>query len=318
MADSPILVQRLSINRKGRCFVVTDVHFQVDKLMEGLALLGFDPQVDRLIIGGDLLDRGPNWREGLALLEKPWVFLLRGNHEQMLIDAWKAKRVYSEHGAGWWMTLTDESQDMVGARLDVLPYAIEIETEQGLVGVVHANVPSAMTWNEFVQALAFPGIKEKALWQRERVTRHQRSGVEGIWRVCIGHTYLPIPQRLDNVLALDCTTGNGKPLAIYCVQEDTIYVNGKPALFEDMPHLKAQAVERHLKSPSTLEAVTSQLGRMDDDVHLLLEMNNALTGILFEKPKDRGDYVMYIRRRFQGTPVEPMLDNLLKVMSLEA
>lgn len=318
MADQALLVQRLPINRKGRCFVVTDVHFQVKKLMEGLALLNFDPAVDRLIIGGDLIDRGPDLREALALLEKDWVWVVRGNHEQMVIDAWKEKRIYSDHGATWWMGLTDESQDMVATKLDSLPYAIEIESEHGIVGVVHANVPSAMTWQGFVEALAYPGVREQAIWQRERVTRHLRKGVEGIWRVCIGHTYLSFPQRLDNVLALDCTTGNGKALAIYCVQDDTIYVDGKPTLFEDMAQLKSQAIERHLESPSALESVMGQLGRLDDDIHLLVAMNNALMGILFEKPKDRADYILYIRKRFQNTRVAPMLDNLLRLVNLDA
>lgn len=134
MADRPPLVQRLSINTKGRCFVVTDVHFQVKKLMEGLTLLNFDPLVDRLIIGGDLIDRGPDLREALDLLGLPWVFMVRGNHEQMVIDAWKNNRIYSDNGATWWMALSDESQDMVATKLDSLPHAIEIECEHGIVG----------------------------------------------------------------------------------------------------------------------------------------------------------------------------------------
>jgi len=318
MADTAPLIQRLPINTKGRCFVVTDVHFQVKKLMEGLALLGFDPAVDRLIIAGDLLDRGPDLREALALLEQPWVSMVRGNHEQMVIDAWKQKRLYSDNGATWWMALSDESQDMVGRKLDTLPYAIEIQSEHGIVGVVHANVPNALTWSAFLEALSYPGIREQAIWQRERITRHLRKGVEGVWRVCIGHTYLPFPQRLDNVLALDCTTGNGKALAIYCVQEDIIYVDGKPTLFEDMTQLKSQAIERHIESPSEMGLVTGQLERLDDDIHLLLAMNNALTGILFEKAGDRGDYIAYIRKRFQNTRVAPMLENLLRLVNCDA
>lgn len=175
-----------------------------------------------------------------------------------------------------------------------------------------------MTWQAFIEALSYPGIQEKALWQRERITRHLRSGVEGVWRLCIGHTYLPFPQRLGNVLALDCTTGNGKALAIYCVQDDTIYVNGKPTLFEDMPHLRSQAQERHVESPSGLEMVTGQLDRLNDDIHLLLAMNNSLTGILFQEDKDRADYIMAIRKRFEGTRVAPMLENLLHLVNLDA
>lgn len=312
------LILRLPANIKGRCFVVTDVHFQVKKLMEGLGLLGFDPSVDRLIIAGDLLDRGPDMREALALLDKSYVFLVRGNHEQMIIDAWKEKRAYGSNGAGWWMTLEEESQDMVAKKLDSLPYIIEIECSEGVVGVVHANVPSGLSWPEFVERISYQGIKDRAIWERERVIRHQLSGVDGVWRVCIGHTYLAFPQRLDNVLALDCTTGNGAALAIYCVQEDTIYVNGKPALFEDLTHLKADAISRHLDSPSELDHVMTKLSKLEVDVHLLLEMNNALMGLMFEKKSDRLEYVTYLRKRFRGSAIEPMLSNLLSLVATDS
>lgn len=310
-------VKRLAANRKGRCLVGTDVHFQTKKLEEALDALHFNPAVDRLIIAGDLIDRGPHWRQALALLEKPYVEVLIGNHEQMIIDAWKARVPYSSHGAGWWMQLTDESQAMVARKLESLPYIIEIESERGTVGVVHANVPSGMTWQDFTARIHENGVLEQAIWGRNRITRHDRRGVEGAWRVCIGHTYLPMPQRLDNVIALDCTTGNGRDLALYCVQDDTVYVKGRPALFEDLAHLKSDALDHAVADPNAHSHALQQLERVEDDVHELLSMNNALMGALYEDPEDRRAYLERLLPRFKDRRVGPLLENLIELICPE-
>ncbi|MFP3335214.1 serine/threonine protein phosphatase, partial [Pseudomonas sp. SIMBA_064] len=86
-----------------------------------------DKSVDRLIAVGDLIDRGPGMLDGLKLLGEPWFFTVKGNHEQMLIDAYGASPhlPYSAHGARWWLTIDDESKPMVIDKLDSLPMAIE-------------------------------------------------------------------------------------------------------------------------------------------------------------------------------------------------
>lgn len=222
-------VLRLAKNDRGRDFVVGDIHFKTIDLHKGLHALDFDKQVDRVIAVGDLIDRGPGVLDGLKLLGEPWFFTVQGNHEWMLIDAYRRdpQARYASHGAGWWSTIADESKPMIIEKLESLPVVIEIECAQGIVGVVHADVPSGMLWGEFVGNVENPQIEEIALWGRERIIKHHREVVIGAWRVCVGHTWIPSPLRLGNVLALDCTGGGDGPLAIYCVQEDTIYVDGR-------------------------------------------------------------------------------------------
>src|SRR5450830_529444 len=93
---------------------------------------------------GDLIDRGPGVLDGLKLLGEPWFYTVKGNHEWMLINAYRQDphARYASHGAGWWSTIADESKPMIIERLESLPLAIEIETVKGLVGVVHADVPT--------------------------------------------------------------------------------------------------------------------------------------------------------------------------------
>lgn len=224
-------VLRLSQNEQGRDFVVGDIHFKTIDLHKGLKALGFDSTVDRVIAVGDLIDRGPGVLDGLKLLGEPWFFTVKGNHEQMLIDAYRQDphARHSALGAGWWPTIADESKEMIIQKLESLPTVIEIESPQGIVGVVHADVPAGMSWPVFVDGLDNPQIQEIALWGRSRIKKHFREGVSGAWRVCTGHTWIPTPLRLGNVLALDCTGGGEGPLGIYCVQHDRIYVEGRSA-----------------------------------------------------------------------------------------
>ncbi|WP_434772197.1 metallophosphoesterase [Pseudomonas entomophila] len=219
---------KLPQNHAGRDFIVGDIHFKIRALHEGLKALGFDTSVDRLIAVGDLIDRGPDMLDGLTLLGEPWFFCVRGNHEQMLIDAYRTNPhlPYAAHGAQWWLTIDETSKPMIIAKLESLPLVIEVETARGLVGVVHADVPAGLAWDAFTQRLEDAQVQAVAQWGRERIKKHRPHGVEGVWRVCVGHTWVPHALRLGNVLALDVTGGGEGPLAIYSVQEDTVYVEG--------------------------------------------------------------------------------------------
>ncbi|WP_323158819.1 metallophosphoesterase [Pseudomonas viridiflava] len=81
---------KLPQNLVDRDFVVGGIHFKARELHKRLLALGFDKSVDRLIAEGDFIDRGLGMLDGLKLLGKPWFFTVKGNHEQMLIDAYRA------------------------------------------------------------------------------------------------------------------------------------------------------------------------------------------------------------------------------------
>lgn len=267
-------ILRLPINPSGRDFVVGDIHFKTMDLHRGLHALGFDKTKDRVIAVGDLIDRGPGVLNGLKLLGEPWFYTVQGNHERMLIDAYRENPTarYAAHGAGWWPTIADESKGMIIDKLSSLPIAIEIETENGIVGVVHADVPSGVPWPTFVAELDNPAIEDMALWGRDRLKKHHRDGVKDVWRVCTGHTWIPRPVRLGNVLALDITGGGDGSLAIYCPQDDTIYIDGVQSSLDQAEHLteKLQMLEEkshHLKtSLNSNKLIESQIHAIAVDV----------------------------------------------------
>jgi serine/threonine protein phosphatase 1 len=79
-------IQKLTIN-SGRLFIVGDIHGMFSLLYEKLAALGFDEQTDTLVSVGDIVDRGLESERFSEFLDKPYVFCVKGNHEDMMFKA---------------------------------------------------------------------------------------------------------------------------------------------------------------------------------------------------------------------------------------
>ena len=74
-------------------WIIPDIHGEYDKFMVLLQGIGYDPAKDKLIILGDMVDRGPDSRlllKYLMTLQEQGNIILRGNHEIMMIDAVEA------------------------------------------------------------------------------------------------------------------------------------------------------------------------------------------------------------------------------------
>lgn len=88
-----------------KTFVIGDVHGRSDQLKRLVAMLPRDPVTDSLVLVGDLVDRcedapgtveeAMRLRQNAKPNEAP-VVVLRGNHEQMLLD-------FIDHGATLWL-----------------------------------------------------------------------------------------------------------------------------------------------------------------------------------------------------------------------
>lgn len=327
-------VLRLSQNHHGRDFVVGDIHFKTNDLYKGLRKLGFDSKTDRVIGVGDLIDRGPGVLDGLKLLGEPWFFTVMGNHEQMLIRAYRENpdARYGSHGAGWWATVADESKEMIIVKLETLPTLIEIESPLGVVGVIHGDVPRGLSWQRFVNDIDNAQVEEIALWGRERIKKHYRQGVAGVWRVCTGHTWIPAPLRLGNVLALDCTGGGDGPLGIYCVQDDTLYVDGLPValdqaevfteLLNDLERTQAE-LNNTLGAGTLIESqrlsrkVEGLAGRantawraLQPEVEASQKLLNELHGLSLLGGERRVMKLKELRSAYEGTHIEGLLNRL--------
>jgi serine/threonine protein phosphatase 1 len=80
-------IARLAENKRGRDFVVGDIHGCLESFKRLLKKCNFNEARDRIICTGDLTHRGPDSLLCLQLLKEPWFYSVRGNHEENTMDA---------------------------------------------------------------------------------------------------------------------------------------------------------------------------------------------------------------------------------------
>lgn len=204
------LIKRFEKNTLGQDFSVGDIHGNFTALQSALDAAGFNPEADRLFACGDLVDRGPECRESLAWLDKPWFHSVRGNHDDYVvrfdtcdIENW----IYN--GGSWFAGLNRDEQEEFRAQFAEMPIAIEVETDAGLVGIVHADCPFS-SWFELQYELAGPNgsarlklVKNTCMWSRSRIEQQELHGVEDVRAVVCGHSPVKSPVVLGNVYHID-------------------------------------------------------------------------------------------------------------------
>lgn len=206
-------VHRYARNTMGTDWVCGDIHGMFRLLQTVLDGLGFDPSKDRLFSVGDLVDRGPDSELALEWIAKPWFHAVQGNHEDLAIryvnPGYRDAAHYAMNGGAWLIGKTMPEQQEYAIELAALPYAIEVETADGLIGIVHADI-SGGSWGGMVQRFAgvtsnnkLKAITDDVLWCRDRIQSEDRSGVPDIRAVIVGHTPLKHPAILGNVYHID-------------------------------------------------------------------------------------------------------------------
>lgn len=208
------LVKRVPRNTKGRDIIIGDIHGCFTKMGAALRGIGFDPDAgDRLFSVGDLVDRGPESIEAMNFITADFVHAVSGNHEAMAVmwpDGDLDSGIYHANGGSWMIALDRETQREVSSALSALPVAIELETANGLVGIVHAECPLA-SWHDFTAMLedsATPDLKRKALidmahWSRNRIESNFEGIVDGVRAVVVGHTPMVNMTSLGNTMFID-------------------------------------------------------------------------------------------------------------------
>lgn len=196
-------IKRFTKNTEGRDFCVGDIHGHFTKLQKALDEMGFDPLQDRLFSVGDLVDRGPECRDVLEWLDKTWFHPVRGNHDDYVcrfdtcdVDNW----VYN--GGSWFAGLNRDEQEEFRVQFREIPLAIEVETDEGLIGIVHADVPNG-GWRNLESHFSNRNGRNFVMWSRNRFEHSDDSGVDGVRAVICGHTPLRAPVVLGNVYHID-------------------------------------------------------------------------------------------------------------------
>lgn len=201
------MIKYFERNTIGRDFVVGDIHGEFDILREKLKEIEFDEDKDRLFSVGDLVDRGPKSEEFYKWLDKPWFHAVRGNHEQMMIDAFEygvgssEEQLHYMNGGDWFFGRPSIEQQCYTEIAKEMPTAIEIDHEVGKVGIVHAEV--FKDWEIFKNRLNEHHIYMMTIWGRGRLHYKDETFVENVSRIYVGHSYVEEPTQLGNTYYLD-------------------------------------------------------------------------------------------------------------------
>lgn len=187
-------------------WVAGDLHGCYSLLMDKLSGIGFSWQEDLLLSVGDLTDRGSENLPCLELLNQPWFQAIRGNHEEMMLDALHRggnTSLWLINGGDWYFRLAGEDQQRVRSLLRqvaALPLILEVRSQNKRYVICHADYPADH------YAMDKPIDEEKVVWSRERITAAQRgrsqhiSGAEGF---IFGHTPLSTPLHIANQHYID-------------------------------------------------------------------------------------------------------------------
>lgn len=136
------VVEHHERNRAGRDFVVGDLHGCVDALRFLLREIDFDPARDRLFSVGDLVDRGTQSEEALALLDKPWFYAVLGNHEDTLCAVAEGRlprHYWYGIGGAWGATVPEGRLKLYARKLRTLPLARVVGSGADRFNVLHAE-----------------------------------------------------------------------------------------------------------------------------------------------------------------------------------
>lgn len=201
-------------NEIGIDYVLGDVHGRFDLVYENLKEVNFDSTKDRLFCVGDLIDRGPYSKHVVDFLKFPFVHAVKGNHEDMLLEYYEKNpnatdddfyNVGLVNGMTWFLENNKEERKEILESLSNLPLVIEINSERGLIGLVHADVPKNMSWIDFKNAIEANNnvVIETALWGRNRIMNKIEEDIVGLGRLYVGHTVQSQIKKFGNVVALD-------------------------------------------------------------------------------------------------------------------
>ncbi|KGT95745.1 serine/threonine protein phosphatase [Erwinia typographi] len=215
-----MLYQYLSGENWRNIYIVGDLHGCRQLLNEQLVALGFDTQEDLLISVGDLIDRGPDSQACLALLNEPWFRCVRGNHEEMALNALASgsHKQWMFNGGDWFYEL--EGVPMMEAkhalnRCRDLPLILHLQLEDRIIVIAHADYPAAhYAWGAEVD-------ETQIVWSRSRIERLQKGKgqtITGADAFYFGHTPLTEPLVAYNQYYIDTGAVYGNRLTLVKVQ----------------------------------------------------------------------------------------------------
>ncbi|PTB17495.1 metallophosphoesterase [Trinickia symbiotica] len=199
------IVCRHAANTVGRDFIVGDLHGCVDALRYLLREIQFDGTRDRLFSVGDLIDRGSQSEEALALLDKPWFHAVLGNHEEALClvaEGGMRRNWWYSIGGEWADSLSDEALLHYAHRLRTLPLARVVGSGAERFNIVHAEFFGSDA--DLDAGVFTERVRQQMLWGRELALGNgDPARQEGLSVTYCGHTPMREMGRIGSQIFVD-------------------------------------------------------------------------------------------------------------------
>lgn len=209
-------VKRVEKNLLGKDYVVGDIHGMYSNLEKKLKEIGFDKEKDRLFSVGDLVDRGEESFMVKDYLKEKWFFAVRGNHDEFVLRSFFKENGFSNerwsgeiNGGSWFFKQNESVKSEIANLIKDLPISIELETDKGIVVIIHACIPLGHTWKD--TKFELEGNNKEVIshvqWNRDRVKDKIEQNIPDIYKCYVGHTVVLSVSEFSNTIAVD--TGSG-------------------------------------------------------------------------------------------------------------
>ncbi len=212
----------LPVNVDGRDFIVGDIHGEGQLLSRHLQRVGFDVNKDRLISCGDIIDRGKDNEDCLALLNEPWFYAVLGNHEHLFINSHQsieASLLHHANGGLWTKSYADKKlNEFRTLIIEKMPLSITLVTNSGNLGIIHGSAPE--DWQNLNTTLAHTE-KLDYLWARSQYNQAKLghyNKIKNIELTVHGHVNCEQLSNFGNQIWLD-TLYRGNDLTVIAASE---------------------------------------------------------------------------------------------------
>lgn len=180
-------------------YVMSDIHGEFDLFIKMLEKINFSSD-DKLIILGDVFDRGPHPLKIIKyIMENDNIELLMGNHEKMFLDFMLSEDEANKHITyGMWMnnggytTLSQYDKLGTNEQKSIVDYINNLPLYRIIDNyiLVHSGINiNGLHQRKDINEIMNKQTKDDFLWSREEF--YNEKGIDG-YTIIFGHTPTPL------------------------------------------------------------------------------------------------------------------------------
>jgi len=208
-------VRHISLPDSQRVFVIGDLDGHLKRFKESMDMVGFQPNKDKLICLGDIIDRGNDSLAILGLLRDLDALVVLGNHEHLMIESIMgrdegAKGLWNKNGGQWHKLISEELLIAHCQWLIKQPLSLVVDYRGHRIGLSHTRPP---VWDWENPPTNKSKVVAALLWDRELYNKGSSLKNYGVDFSIHGHNSTQIPVWIGSSFHID-TSYYGRPTMV--------------------------------------------------------------------------------------------------------